>query len=111
MNYLRKLRQEKGLSIKKLSKETGVGEITISNIENNNYKKISDKARKLAAYFNVNDPKKLTKNTTKMIKNKKCLNQRCLLNKECFCQSPIVTTGKDFCKSENVVSKPIKKLK
>lgn len=46
-----------------------------------------------------------------LIKKKKCLNQRCLLNKKRYCQSPIVTEGKDFCKSEKVVSKPTKNIR
>ena len=103
MKYLRKLRQEKGLSIQKLEAATDVGQITILNIENGKYKTTNEKMKKLADYFGVK-PSLLIKNVSKINESKKCLNQRCLLNQECFCQSHIVTTGRSFCKSENEVS-------
>lgn len=111
MILLRKLRQEKGMSYKKLEAATGVGEITIRNIENKQYKTSNDKLQKLAKFFEIKEPLKLLEDVTKLIKSKKCLNERCPLNKKKYCQSPIVTIGKDFCKSENEVSKPAKEVK
>ncbi|MDR3595133.1 helix-turn-helix transcriptional regulator [Clostridium sp.] len=111
MVLLRKLRQEKGLSINQLAKATGVTGPTILNIENKQYKTSNDRLEKLANYFEIADPLELLKNVTKVIKKKKCLNQRCPLNKQKYCQSPIVTNGKDFCQSENEVSQPSKELK
>lgn len=110
MKYLRKLRQEKGLSIQKLEAATGVGQITILNIENGKYKTTNEKMKKLADYFGV-EPSLLIKNVSNINKSKKCLNRRCLLNQEYFCQSSIVSTGRSFCKSENEVSTAVDREK
>lgn len=109
MTLLRKLRQEKGLSYKKLEAATGVGEITIRNIENKHYNTSNDRLERLANYFGVKDPKELTKSVSKLYKAKKCLNQRCPLNKECYCQSDQVIAGAS-CENQNVVSQPTKKV-
>lgn len=110
MILLRKLRLERGLSYRQLEAATGVGEITIRNVENRHYNTSNDRLQKLADFFGVEDPKELTKNISKLLKTKKCLNQKCPLNKECYCQSEQVIEGA-FCQSENVVSEPLKAVK
>ncbi|AGX43983.1 helix-turn-helix domain-containing protein [Clostridium saccharobutylicum] len=109
MILLRKLRQEKGLSIEKLAKEIDIKESTIRNIENKIYKASNENSKKFAKYFNVSDPKKLTENVDELIKEKRCLNQRCPLNKECYCQSDQVIAG-EYCKSQKLITDKSKKV-
>lgn len=110
MVLLRKLRQEKGLSCKKLEQATGVGEIAIRNIENKMYKTSNDRLQKLADYFGIKEPLELLENVTDTLQVKSCLNQRCLLNKQCYCQSDQVIEGA-YCQSENKVSDQVKEVK
>ena len=110
MVLLRKLREEKGLSTIQVEKETGVGRSTILNIENKHYKSSNDKLQKLADFFGIKDPLDLIKNIDKKTSIKKCLNQRCELNKRCFCQSDQVCDGA-YCQSENLITDKPKKSK
>jgi Predicted transcription factor, homolog of eukaryotic MBF1 len=110
MILLRKLRQEKGMSYKQLEKATGVGEITIRNIEAKNYKTSKERLKKLADYFGIKEPLELTKNVSEIIKVKSCLNQICLLNNKKYCQSEQVCDGA-YCKNENEISNPAKSVK
>lgn len=107
MIYLRKLRHEKGISINQLARETGVNRFTITNIENKQYKAATSSMKKLADYFGISEPLKLTENVIEVLQVKSCLNQRCPLNKQCYCQSDQVCTGA-YCKSENLVTEPSK---
>ena len=109
MVLLRKLRQEKGLSMDKLGKLTGISGYTISNLENGRYK-TSKNLIDLAKYFDIKNPLDLIKSAEITNKSKECLNQKCLLNKNCFCQSDQVIEGA-FCKNENEVSEPLKAVK
>ena len=102
MVLLRKLRTEKGLSMDKLGKLTGISGYTISNLENGRYK-TSKNLIDLAKYFDIKNPLDLLKSTEDTVKSKKCLNQRCLLNKNCYCQSDRVVKGAD-CRNQNEVS-------
>ena len=109
MVLLRKLRQEKGLSMDKLGKLTGISGYTISNLENGRYK-TSKKLIDLAKYFDIKNPLDLLKSTEDTVKSKKCLNQRCLLNEKCYCQSNQVIEGA-YCQSEHLENNPVKEFK
>lgn len=108
MVLLRKLRIEKGLSMNQLGKFTGISGYTISNLENGQYK-TSGSLVNLAKYFNINNPLDLLKSAEKIIKLKKCLNQVCLLNKNCYCQSEKIIKGAD-CRNQNEVSNKAKNI-
>lgn len=110
MVLLRKLRTEKGLSMNKLANLVGISCCVIGNIENKQYKSSDETMKKLADYFEVENPLDLIKSAETIIKSKKCLNQRCLLNKNCFCQSDRVIEGA-YCQSESLVSNSVKKIK
>ncbi|AQS10601.1 hypothetical protein CLOBY_27460 [Clostridium saccharobutylicum] len=109
MVYLRKLRQEKGISINALSKTTGISAPTIRNIEVKNYKTSNNNLKKLAEYFEVKEPLELLESVSQELKVKKCLNQRCPLNKECYCQSDQVIAG-EYCKSQKLITDKSKKV-
>jgi transcriptional regulator with XRE-family HTH domain len=109
MILLRKLRLERGLTYRQLEKETGVGELTIRNVENKHYNTSNDRLKKLADYFGIADPVELTKDDSELIKDKSCLNQRCLLNKQCYCQSEQVIAGAS-CENQNLVTDKTKKV-
>ena len=108
MVLLRKLRTEKGLSMKELGKLTGIKGYVISNLENGQYK-TSNSLVNLAKYFNINNPLDLLKSAETTIKSKKCLNQVCLLNKNSYCQSSKVVEGA-YCSNQNEVSKKIENV-
>lgn len=110
MILLRKLRQEKGISINELARATGVERYVITNIENKQYKTTTKNMKKLADYFGIKEPLELTENVWELIRTKSCLNQRCPLNKQKYCQSDQVCNGA-FCQSENIVSEPPKAVK
>lgn len=110
MVLLRKLREEQGLSMNKLAQKLGINSSVIANMENKQYKTNNNTLKKLAEYFKIENPLDLYKNADRLLKSKKCLNQRCGLNKECYCQSDQVVAGA-FCKSENEVSEPLKVVK
>lgn len=109
MVLLRKLRQEKGLSTNQLAKETGIDRFVITNIENKQYKVSTSSMKKLADYFGIKEPLELTESVLDLIKVKSCLNQRCPLNKECYCQSEQVCEGAS-CESQNLVTDKPKKI-
>ena len=110
MVLLRKLRTEKGLSMNKLANIVGISCCVIGNIENKQYKSSNETMKKLADYFGIKEPLDLIKSAEITNKSKECLNQKCLLNKNCFCQSDQVIEGA-FCKNENEVSEPLKAVK
>ena len=110
MVLLRKLRTEKGLSMNKLANLVGISCCVIGNIENKQYKSSDETMKKLADYFGVKNSLDLIKSADEVMKTKKCLNQRCLLNKNCFCQSDRVIEGA-YCQSESLVSNSVKKIK
>jgi transcriptional regulator with XRE-family HTH domain len=110
MVLLRKLRQEKGLSLNGLAKVTGVTGPTILNIENKQYKSSNDRLQKLADYFGIENPLDLIESVYNLLEAKKCQNQRCPLNKQCYCQSDQVIAGAS-CESQDVVSEPVKTVK
>ena len=103
MILLKKLRQERKLSIVGLANITGVNRSVISNIENKQCKSTSESIKKLAKYFGVKKPSDLVENVVNVIQDKSCLNQRCLLNKKCYCQSDQVIKGA-YCQNEKTVS-------
>ena len=109
MVLLRKLRQEKGLSMNKLASLVGISCCVINNIENKQYKSASNNMKKLADYFEVENPLDLINSAETTIKSKKCLNQVCLLNKNCYCQSIKVIEGAD-CRNQNEVSSKVKDI-
>ena len=110
MILLKKLRQEKGLSIVGLANITGVNRSVISNMENKQCKAMSNNIKKLAKYFGIKKPLELVENIADILKTKSCLNQRCLLNKEKFCQSENVCNGA-YCQNEKTVSDQQKEVK
>ena len=105
MVLLRKLRTEKGLSMNKLANLVGISCCVIGNMENKQYKSSNETMKKLADYFEVENPLDLIKSAETTIKSKKCLNQRCLLNKNCYCQSSKVIEGAD-CRNQNQAGPP-----
>lgn len=109
MVLLRKLRTEKGLSMNKLANLVGISGCVVSNIENKQYKSSNETMKKLADYFGIKEPLDLLKNADGVMKNKKCLNQVCLLNKNCYCQSDRVVQGAD-CRNQNEVSDKAKNI-
>lgn len=109
MVLLRKLRTEKGLSMNKLANLVGISCCVIGNIENKQYKSSNETMKKLADYFGVENPLDLLKSAEDTIKSKKCLNQVCLLNKNCYCQSDRVIEGAD-CRNQNQVSEKPKNV-
>lgn len=110
MILLRKLRQEEGLTYEQLEEVTSVSDTTIRNIENRHYKGSNYNLRKLANYFKIKEPLELLRYVTEVIKIKSCLNQRCQLNKECYCQSDQVIAGAS-CDSQDKISNPLKAVK
>ena len=110
MVLLRKLRQEKGLSMNKLANLVGISCCVIGNIENKQYKSSNETMKKLADYFGIKEPLDLLKNADGVMKNKKCLNQVCLLNEKCYCQSKQVIEGA-YCQSEHLENNPVKEFK
>lgn len=111
MILLRKLRQEKGLSMGKLAKESGAERTAISNIENGHYKQVTPNMQKVADYFGIKDPLELTSRVPDDINTSKgCLNQRCLLNVQCYCQSDQVIAGAS-CDGQHKASNPPKEVK
>lgn len=103
MVLLRKLRNEKGLSTNELARITDVSRYVISNIENKQYKAATTSMKKLADYFGVKEPLELTEIVYDVTQEKKCLNQRCPLNRECYCQSEQVIEGAS-CESQDLVT-------
>ena len=122
---LKKLRIERGWTQSKLAKKIGVPKQTISALENNYYCPSKKVLKNLAEAFGVqveqlgkiknhrnkyNYLKKKKREGRKIqiealeLKEKKCLNQRCLLNCNCLCQSVIVTNNVAGCKSENLIT-------
>lgn len=73
---------------------------------------LSKQLKKIATFLNVpiEELSKEIKEETKECKSKPCLNQICLLNKECYCQSDQVIEGA-YCKNENEASNPVKAVK
>ena len=110
MVLLRKLRQEKGLSMNKLANIVGISCCVIGNIENKQYKSSNETMKKLADYFGIKEPLDLIKSAEITHKSKKCLNQRCLLNEKCYCQSNQVIEGA-YCQSEYLENSPVKEFK
>jgi transcriptional regulator with XRE-family HTH domain len=109
MVLLRKLRHDKKISMTDLAKVTGVNRYVITNIENKQYKSSNENMKKLADYFGIKEPLELTTLVFDVTESKKCLNQRCPLNRECYCQSEQVIAGAS-CESQNLVTdkpKPI----
>lgn len=110
MILLKKLRIEKGLSQVDLANVSGAEKTSISNIENAHYRTVTPNMQKLADYFELKDPLLLTKKVPEdILTTKGCLNQRCLLNSQCFCQSDQVIRGAS-CDNQNAVSNPTKRV-
>lgn len=123
---IKKLRIEKGWTQSKLAKLAGVKKQRISALELEYYPPSKRDLSKLSKVFNVsieelgevknhrnkyNDLRREKKKVRQIqiaeleLKEKKCLNQRCMLNCNCLCQSIQVTNGIAGCKSENLITK------
>lgn len=109
MVLLRKLRLGKGMSINKLSKAADVPFSTILNMETKHYKTSEDRMEKLANYFGIKEPLELITTVSDILQVKSCQNQRCPLNKQCYCQSDQVVAGA-YCKSQDLVIDKPKKI-
>ena len=122
---LKKLRIERGWTQLKLAEITGIQKQIISALELEYYPPSQRNLKSLSAAFNVsieelgeiknkrnkyNDLRKKKREKRKIqiaaleLKEKKCLNQRCMLNCNCLCQSVIVTNNVAGCKSENLIT-------
>ena len=110
---LRVIRESKGMSRSALSKETGVNSCSIWKYETGKSEMLKPLLKRLAAYFNVTIEElaiEIIEEKVKTLNTKSCLNQRCSLNKEKYCQSDQVCNGA-FCQSENKISDPVKEVK
>lgn len=110
---LRLIRESKGMSRSALSKETGVNSCTIWKYETGKSEMLKPLLKKLATYFEVTIEElaiEVAEDKIEQLKVKSCLNQRCLLNKEKYCQSDQICNGA-FCKNENEVIEPVKEVK
>ncbi|NFO89178.1 helix-turn-helix transcriptional regulator [Clostridium botulinum] len=103
MRMLMRIRKAKNWSYKKLSKKSGVPESTISDYEKGKIKKLNSIALNKLANALQTTTKEIQKDYYE-ISVKKCLNEKCLLNKNKYCQSPQVCNGKAWCRGENKIS-------
>lgn len=109
MRKLRIIRQAKGLSIENLSKETGVNYSTIQLYETGKTV-MKKKLLEVIAEFLGSTVKELSIEIIENeIKTKHCQNQRCPLNKQCYCQSDQVVAGA-YCKNQHLVIDKPKKI-
>ena len=116
---LKRLREEKGWSQEKLASIAGLTRSTIGAIENNYYTATERVLKKLYKAFGISVgelgiPPNLKNKFMKKARDKErmtipegkvkaCFNQACLLNKNCFCQSPIVVNQIAGCKGQHDV--------
>ena len=110
---LRVIRESKGMSRSALSRDTGISTSTIWKYETGKSEMLKPLLKKLAEYFNTTVEAlaiEIIEAKVENIKTKSCLNQRCLLNKNCFCQSERVIEG-EYCQNEDLVSDKTKKVK
>lgn len=105
MRLIEQERLKQGLTIRDLCNLTGLKHGTIHRFEKGfNATMKSENLEKIAKALNVSPKEKLKEIVSvEILKTLPCKNQRCLLNTDCFCQSPIVTTGKDFCMNKDFV--------
>ena len=104
MNYLQKFRKEKGLSTTQFASKCKVRISEVVNIETGRTRRVNKAAKKISELYNLDPTDLLTSVMELEPVYKKCLNQKCPLNKNCSCQSPQVTRGKSFCRSEHKVT-------
>ena len=124
---LRRIRQEKGISQYKLARMAGVSRSAINSCEHG-FSTMSKKLiAKLAEVLEVTveelgdhplvsrkktySKKPKVHNNNKKIeitlqegKVKPCFNQKCLLNKNCFCQSPVVVNELAGCENQHKIT-------
>lgn len=112
MKKLRLIRRSKGISLQSLSKETGVNHSTIWKYESGRTEMQSKLLKKISVFLNVpiEELSKDIQEEAKKCKSKHCLNQRCLLNKECYCQSDQIIAGAS-CDGQHKTSNPLKAVK
>lgn len=121
MRYLRELREKKGISIRQLSKCSGVSETAIWNFEMARTEMKQNLRTRIAGILNATvdeiskemDPIKVIKETVEKkvtYKPKKCLNENCLLNKDKKCINDIVLSGKAPCFGKDLVKPRIASL-
>jgi transcriptional regulator with XRE-family HTH domain len=109
MRKLRYIRQAKGLSIENLSKETGVNYSTIQLFETGKTNMKKGLLKVIADFLGSTIEELSIEVIKNEIKEKKCQNQRCPLNKQCYCQSDQVVAGA-YCKSQDLVTEQQKKI-
>lgn len=114
MRYLRELREKKGISIRQLSKCSGVSETAIWNFEMARTEMKQNLRTRIAGILNATvDEISKEMDTLKLVKEKvekkvaykpkKCLNENCPLNKEKKCINDVVLSGRAPCFGENLV--------
>lgn len=117
---IKKLREAKGLKQIDLSRLTNIKQSLIAKYESEYKTMIRPKREYMARIAKVlaldvddlmvDTRERKPAKKKECIKNKKCLNQVCLLNKNKKCNNIIVTNGKAPCHGEDRVSEPTVEL-
>lgn len=110
MRGIKKLRLEKKLTQKELGRRVGLSSTTIYMFENNKIQELSPRYLERLANVLETTVDKLCKEYIEEIKEKKCLNESCLLNSGQKCQSVNVCKGA-YCQNQNLVTSKRKKIK
>lgn len=110
MRGIKKLRLEKKLTQKELGRRVGLSSTTIYMFENNKIQELSPRYLDRLANVLETTVDKLCKEYIEEIKEKKCLNEGCLLNSGQKCQSINVCKGA-YCQNQNLVTSKRKKRK
>ena len=104
MRRMRSIRVAAGLSLKKLSKLTGVNCESIRKHELNEKTICKKNQLKIAQILGVTiDELNADDSENKSTSGFKCLNEKCLLNKNKFCDNPVVLSGRSICHGRDKV--------
>lgn len=114
MRYLRELREKRGISIRYLSRCSGVSETAIWNFEMERTEMKQNLRTRIAGILNSTvDEISRKSNTVAQVKEKvekkitykakKCLNENCPLNKEKKCINDVVLSGRAPCFGKDLV--------
>lgn len=110
MRGIKKLRLEKKLTQKELGRRVGLASTTIYMFENNKIQELSSSYLTRLANVLETTVDKLCEEYIEEIKEKKCLNEICLLNSGQKCQSVNVCKGA-YCQNQNLVTSKQKRKK
>lgn len=116
---LKAIREDRGLSQRKLAHKINTSDSIIVGYEHGRYSPSEAIYERLLKALNTTKEElgipnrkplgrtpsiKNDTNNEEIIKVKTCFNRRCYLNCDCFCQSPIIIKGIDDCANQSIIS-------